>query len=235
MKFFALEPQFLLREELREPSRYFTILARMANHRIRQKELAGLCQLDPGVLAGYLETMGNLGYIGKVYPVSPGKVNPRQVQYEITDPMLRFWFRFIFPNMQLCRPGQEQTVFDQCIAPQLESYFGSCFEKLCQESMIGNYRRNQILWEHVGQYWNSDIQIDVVGLRRDNWIDFGECKWGECGAIANEGRILMDKCSRYPSPAHFSHGFHLFLKDKGKGSPNDLENLQVHRLADLFH
>jgi uncharacterized protein len=30
----------------------------------------------------------------------------------------------------------------------------------------------------VGQYWSRTTQIDVVGLRDDNWTDLGECKWG---------------------------------------------------------
>lgn len=231
LKFFALEPHFLLREELREPSRYFTILTLMAAHRIRHKDLARQSHLDPSVLAGYLETLLSLGYISKVYPVLPGKVSPKRVQYEIADPMLRFWFRFIFPNLQLCRPGQEQAVFHQRIAPQLESYFGTRFEKLCQEGLVESYRRRQILWQHVGQYWDDAMQIDVVGIRRDKWIDFGECKWGETESVS---KLLIDleaKCANYPKTNGFSRGLHLYLKHKPRGSPPP--NVQVHHLADL--
>jgi AAA+ ATPase superfamily predicted ATPase len=231
LRFLALEPNFLLREELREPARYFTILNQMATKRIRHKDLARQCYLDPGVLAGYLETLLTLGYIGKTYPVLPGKISPKQVQYEITDPMLRFWFRFIFPNLQLCRPGQEQAVFHQRIAPQLESYFGTRFEKLCEEGLLADYRKKQILWQHVGQYWDQDMQLDLVGVRQDKWIDFGECKWGEPGPLVSLAERLAKKCEQYPNKG-FSQGLHLYLKHKPRG--HTPPNTQIHYLANLF-
>jgi len=30
----------------------------------------------------------------------------------------------------------------------------------------------------IGEYWDPRVQIDIVGFRRDNWTDLGECKWG---------------------------------------------------------
>jgi hypothetical protein len=89
-------------------------------------------------------------------------------------------------NDKLGPSGQEQAVFHQRIAPQLESYFGTRFEKLCQEALVASYRRQQVLWQHVGQYWDDEMQIDVVGVRLDKWIDFGECKWG--------GRKVSQSC-----------------------------------------
>ena len=232
LRFLALEPNFLLKEELREPARYFTILTQMATQRIRHKDLAQLCYLEPGVLAGYLETLLTLGYIGKTYPVLPGKISPKQVQYEITDPMLRFWFRFIFPNLQLCRPGQESAVFQQRIAPRLESYFGARFEKLCQDALREDYRKKQILWQHVGQYWDRNIQLDLVGVRQDKWIDFGECKWGDPGPLGSLAERLAKKCDEYPQKPGYSQGKHLYLKHKPRGNPPP--NTQVHHLANLF-
>lgn len=234
LKFFALEPHFLLREELREPSRYFTILTLMAGHRIRHKDLAQTSRLAPGILAAYLETLGGLGYVSKVYPAVPGRINPRTVQYEIADPLLRFWFRFIFPNIHLCRPGQEHGVFAEAIAPHLEAYFGTRFERLCQESLIDSYRRRHILWDQVGQYWDDSMQIDVVGIRKDKCIDFGECKWGTVDSVSKLLKGLEDKVRRYPNQARFTHGIHLFLKHHRSGGRNSPHYAQVHDLASLF-
>jgi AAA+ ATPase superfamily predicted ATPase len=164
--------------------------------------------------------------------VLPGKISPKQVQYEITDPMLRFWFRFIFPNLQLCRPGQESAVFQQRIAPRLESYFGARFEKLCQDALREDYRKKHILWQHVGQYWDRNIQLDLVGVRQDKWIDFGECKWGDPGPLGSLAERLAKKCEEYPQKPGYSQGMHLYLKHKPRGNPPP--NTQVHHLANLF-
>jgi len=231
LKFFALEPHFLIREELRDPSRYFAILTWLAEQRMRQKELAEQSHIESKVLAGYLNTMLELGYIAKAYPVVAGKVNPQQVLYEVADPLLCFWFRFIFPNLQLCRPGQEQTVFSQCIQPQLDSYFGKRFEKLCQESLMEDYRKRKIIWEHVGRYWDKNIELDVVGIRRDRWIDMGECKWGTLKSLQEVGQSLELKSARYPNAEGASIGKHIYLRTPVS---RQIEGIRMHTLSDMF-
>ncbi len=231
LKFFALEPHFLLREELREPARYFTLLTFLAERRMRQRELAERAKIEPRILASYLETLLELGYLAKVYPAIPGRVNPHRVLYEIADPLLRFWFRFIFPNLQLCRPGQEQNVFDQCIQPNLEAYFGIRFEKLCQEGMAAIYGSQNILWDHIGQYWDAQVQIDLVGVRKDKWLDLGECKWGPVKSLQAVAKELDRKVLLYPSGGEFSIDRHIFLKQKPR---QHIEGIQMHSLSDLF-
>jgi len=231
LKFFALEPHFLIREELREPARYFTILTLLAEQRMRQSELAEKSHIESRILAGYLNTMLELGYIAKAYPVVAGRVNPQQVLYEVADPLLCFWFRFIFPNLQLCRPGQEKTVFSQCIQPQLDSYFGKRFEKLGQESLLEDYRKRKIIWEHVGRYWDKNIELDVVGIRRDRWIDIGECKWGAVKSLREVAHSLELKTARYPNSEGASIGKHIYLRT---GTNRQVEGIQLHTLADMF-
>ncbi|PWU17732.1 MAG: hypothetical protein C5B50_10675 [Verrucomicrobia bacterium] len=231
LKFFGLEPHFLLREELRDPARYFTILTYLAEGRMRQKELAEKSKIEARVLATYLETLTELGYVSKAHPVLPGAISPHRVLYEIADPLLRFWFRFVFPNTQLCQPGQEQNVFNQCIRPNLESYFGVCFEKLCQESLAASYRKQGILWERIGSYWDARVQIDVVGLRKDNWLDLGECKWGLGASFASLAKEMERKILLYPNKADLSIGRHLFIRQKPR---QKCQCFQVHSLPDLF-
>lgn len=91
LKFFALEPQFLIREELRDPSRYFTILTLLAGQRMRMRDLAKKNHLEARILAKYLSTLADLGCVSKSYPVLPGKVSSHQVLYEVSDPLLCFW------------------------------------------------------------------------------------------------------------------------------------------------
>ena len=231
LKFFAMEPHFLIREELRDPARYFAILTLLAEQRMRQKELAKRSHLDSRVLAGYLTTMLDLGYIAKAYPVVARKINPHQVLYEVADPLLCFWFRFIFPNLQLCRPGQEQAVFSQCIQPQLDSYFGKRFEKLCQEALLADYRKRKLVWDHVGRYWDKEIEVDVVGVRRDRWIDLGECKWGSVKSLGEVAQSLARKSARYPNPQGASIGKHIYLRTPVS---RHLAGIQLHAHPDLF-
>jgi hypothetical protein len=114
----------------------------------------------------------------------------------------------------------------------LDSYFGGSFEKLCQESLAAAYQRQHVLWEHIGQYWDAKVQIDVVGVRKDNWIDLGECKWGEMGSLGGVAKELDRKAALYPAKSHVSIGRHLFLRNKPR---TQIDGTQIHHLSDLFN
>ena len=231
LKFFSMEPCFLVREELRDTGRYFAILTLLSEKRMRQRDLAEASHIDPRALASYLSILMDLGYLAKFYPAAPGKVSAQTVQYEVSDPLLSFWFRFIFPNLQLCRPGQEKTVFAQCIRPYLDAYFGLRFEKLCQEWLQRQYQKEQVLWQHIGQYWNPEVQIDVVGVRKDHLIDVGECKWGLVKSLKVIADALDAKLGHYPSGG-YTIGRHLFLRDP---SVPAIGTTRVHDLHSLIH
>jgi AAA+ ATPase superfamily predicted ATPase len=97
--------------------------------------------------------------------------------------LLRFWYRFVFPNLSRIRENPN-AAFDTLIAPRLDSFHGAGFERLCREALARLYLQEAAqVSTQVGEYWkNQELQIDVVGVRADNWIDLGECKWGAVGS-----------------------------------------------------
>ena len=42
-------------------------------------------------------------------------------------------------------------------------------------------------------------QIDVVGIRRDNWTDLGECRWRSVSSLSVLAAELEDKARHYPN------------------------------------
>ena len=123
------------------------------------------------------------------------------MRYALGDPLLRFWFRFVFPNATFIQHQGPARTYRELIRPRLESYFGICFERLCREALAGVYQRERVSAAYeVGQYWDRHVQIDVVGLRDDGVTDLGECKWGAYGGQAALGAELNAKLSRCPNP-----------------------------------
>jgi hypothetical protein len=94
----------------------------------------------------------------------------------------------------------------------LDSFFGYCFENLCREALPRLYEREGISAAFsIGEYWDKEVQIDVVGLRDDNWTDLGECKWGQ---IRSQKQLIAEldrKVSVYPNPRNATIGRRLFL------------------------
>ena len=173
------EPTLLLREELREIAPYQAVLFAIASGQNSVSAIAAATELPGRNLHYYLEQLVNLGYLRRRYPLERRQRNPNQVRFGIDDPLLRFWFRFVFPNMSIIRSAGVARAFGERIAPSLEAWFGDGFERLCREALPLIYASEGVAAGfEIGEYWSADTQIDVVGMREDNWTDLGECKWG---------------------------------------------------------
>jgi AAA+ ATPase superfamily predicted ATPase len=63
------------------------------------------------------------------------------------------------------------------VAHQWDAYCGEAFERLCREALPLLYEKEGMSGRsQIGEYWDREVQIDVVGLRADEWIDLGECR-----------------------------------------------------------
>jgi AAA+ ATPase superfamily predicted ATPase len=117
----------------------------------------------------------------------------------------------------------------------LQAYFGLCYESLCREALPLLYQKDNVsaLYE-VGTYWDSQVQIDVVGLRRDGWLDLGECKWGAVKPLVSAAAELEDKIRRYPNAENAAVGRHLFVRSFKAGRKRLPENVRIHTLDELY-
>lgn len=173
------EPAFLLREELREVAPYHAVLFAIASGQRTARAVAGATGLPERNLHYYFEQLSGMGYVRRRYPVDGNRANPKQVRFTIDDPLLRFHFRFVFPNTSALKSAGITRTFADAIKPSLNAWFGDGFEQLCREALPLIYAAETVaaVFE-VGEFWSKEIQIDVVGLRADNFTDIGECKWG---------------------------------------------------------
>lgn len=224
------EADFLLREELRDVSSYYAVLVALAGGKCVAKEISQHAGLPERSLHYYLQQLVELGYVARCFPLSGRRPVARHVRYALEDPLLRFWFRFVFPQRSYVAQVGASRVFRERVKPELESYLGGCFERLCREAMPGIYARQGVeAGYEIGEYWDAGVQIDVVGLREDGWTDLGECKWGRVRSIAKIERELGQKIERYPNARGATLAGHVFARKKPKGVPSarwhDLEEL----------
>jgi AAA+ ATPase superfamily predicted ATPase len=90
------EPDFLLREELRDVGNYFAMLTAVAAGYGTNQAIAAQTGISERSLHYYIQQLNTLGYIGRRLPLTGKKPNQRQVRYILQDPLLRFWFQFVF-------------------------------------------------------------------------------------------------------------------------------------------
>ena len=90
--------------------------------------------------------------------------------------------------------------FRDRIRPEIDAYFGRCFERLCRKALPLIYKLEGVsAGFEVGEYWDKAVQIDVVGLRDDSWTDIGECRWGSVKSYKALLKELEIKVSAYPN------------------------------------
>jgi hypothetical protein len=118
------------------------------------------------------------------------------------------------------------------LRPLLPAYFGECFERLCRECLGRIYAREGVFAGYrVGEYWDKSVQIDVVSMRDDGFVDLGECKWGQVRSLEAVARELEEKVPRFPNPANATVARRLFVRKKGK---HKVDGVSVHDLESFL-
>ena len=83
----------------------------------------------------------------------------------------------------------------------------------------------------MGEFWNAETQIDVVGMRNDNWTDLGECKWGTVRSPRALESELDRKALLYPNHPGATLGRRYFTRRKPAAAADDP---RWHSLEDLY-
>jgi len=174
------EPRLLLQDFVSEAHNYVAVLRAIAHNNRTPKEIAAYTGLDDRHVPAYLARLVETGFVERRIPVTdpPGS---RLGRHAITDPYLRFYFRFLARRQaQLALGVQEQALIE--IKRHLLDFIGTyTWEELCQEWLLRASAENILPFmpDQVGSTWNKQAQVDVVGINTmEKTLLLGECKWG---------------------------------------------------------
>ncbi len=163
------EAEFLLRQEFREPARYFSILKAIAFGKAKHGEIVNYTGFDRGIVSRYLDNLSKIRVVRKVYPVfEPEK--RRNMLYEIADNYFAFWFRFVYPNRELIERELYGEALER-VRKDYDHYMGRVFEKVALDFLW-----REFAFENAGKWWHKGEEIDVVGLKGETAYFF-EVKW----------------------------------------------------------
>jgi AAA+ ATPase superfamily predicted ATPase len=172
------EPDFILREELREPRNYFSILRAIAMGKTRPAEIINETGFDKNMVGKYLSVLTDLKIIRREVPVTEwGFEKSKKGIYLLEDHFFRFWFNYVYPNRSFIEEGQIDYVLDRKIMPSLDRFISWSFEELCRTRVRKGLPQG-IQCNRVGRWWSKEGEIDIVGLAEaENTVVFGEAKW----------------------------------------------------------
>jgi len=187
------EPDFILREELREPRNYFSILRAISMGKTRPAEIINETGFEKNMVGKYLSVLTDLRIIRREVPVTEwGFEKSKKGIYLLEDHFFRFWFRYVYPNRSFIEEGQIDYVLDRKIMPTLDRFISWSFEESCR-ARVRKGAPQGIKCNRVGRWWSKEGEIDIVGLSEDeNTVVFGEAKW----SVNPVGTDILDDLER---------------------------------------
>lgn len=193
------EPDFLVREELREPGTYFSILRSLAAGLTRPNEIAQDAGVAHSGVNKYLDTLRRMQLIERRVPITE-KHPERSTKaiYVLADHFLRFWFRYVFPNRSIIELGKGRELYGSKIKPDLNNYMGPIYEEMCHQEIL-RLGPKVLGWEpfKLGRYWDPQSEIDLIAEDEDRKrVAFIECKWSRRIHMERTLNILRKKADR---------------------------------------
>lgn len=193
------EPRLLLADFLSEPHNYVSIFRAIASGAGTPKEIAAYTGIDAKQVPQYLNVLSNTGFISRRTPVTQ-LTSSRQGRHFITDPFLRFYYRFLARRQSQLAMGIEEQALAE-IKRHLLDFIGTyTWEELCQEWLMraGKHDRLPFVPDQVGSSWTKHAQIDVVGINRmEKTLFLGECKWSPKVMGRDVLENLVDKTDEF--------------------------------------
>ncbi|WP_457752127.1 ATP-binding protein [Thermococcus sp.] len=181
------EPKYLLKQELRDVSRYFSILRTIALGYNRFGQIADKARIEKNSLGKYLSVLQEMGYVGEERPI----VGRGRGVYRITDKLFNFWFRFVYPRRSEIEMGFDVV---EDIRPGFNGYLGGVFEDVARQFLV---RLNingslPLRFTKIGRWWRKGEEIDLIALNeREKRALFVEVKWKNLSGREARG-ILRD-------------------------------------------
>ncbi len=175
------EVDFLLREEMREPDIYKSILSAIARGNAKVAEIASKTGIKASDMDRYLKILIILGIIRKEIPVTEKK--SKRTLYTIDDNFFDFYSLFFEPYRSDIELGELRNL-EGSLKKNFNAYAGKKFENLIRNEAIRKISPFPV--SRVGRWWGfyreneqrRELEIDIVALNEQTReILFCECKW----------------------------------------------------------
>lgn len=177
----------LLERLVQTPSRYAAILWALSEGESDWGSVhAGVADLTTsGQVAPYLKRLEEIGLIEARRSLDAGP-RGRSRRYRITDPLLAFWFRFLFPRRSAWAEEEISDVWQSDIRPALDEHFASVFSSVCRQYMTQDaMERFGANARECGSLWAPAYDIPIAGM-----LSSGAAFYGCHATEANATKVL---------------------------------------------
>lgn len=160
------EHRLLLQDFITDLYNYVGIMRAMANGAQTLSEIGKMNGLSSTHMTSYLGILRETGFVERKVPVTQRNTKSRLGRYQVTDPYLRFYYRFLAAYQSKLAMGQQEQVLHSIEENMPEFIQAGTWQELCQEWLLRASSRGilPIPIEEVGGEWKRNFNIDVVGI-----------------------------------------------------------------------
>ncbi|MEA3515052.1 MAG: ATP-binding protein [Nanoarchaeota archaeon] len=227
--FLYKEPEFILKQEFREPSKYMAIIEAIAKGHTHLNSISIWTKIEPGTLSKYISNLLKVRLIEREVPVTERHKKSKKSLYNIKDGLFNFWFYFIEPNISDVE-SDSKRFFESTVSKGIPKFVSKTFEKVCLE-----FTRKKFDYGAVGRWWRKEEEIDIVGLNKaETRILFAECKWQD----NVDGSRLLDELKEKSKHVRWNdknrtEEFVLFARSFSK-KPKEAKCYDLNDLGEFF-
>lgn len=157
---FLTEGSDLINMEFRrEGAVYYSILSLIADGKNTSGEIDSVLGITTSAYLRNLEI--NYTLLKKMRPIFASE-RSKGVKYRINDNFLQFWFRFIYPNLDLVENHRSDLLWD-IVKKGYSVYSGLVLERYFQQKL-----REEERFTLIGNWWDSkgENEIDIIVVNR---------------------------------------------------------------------
>ena len=229
-----------LKRELRELGAYNAILASMAAGRNKLNDIYARTGFSRAKISVYIKNLIELDVVEKVFSFDASEsaslvhANVQKGLYRIKDNYLRFWYRYVFPNLSAILMGKGEQVYETEVAKDFAAYMQESFTDVCGEylKLMNQYGRLAYRYENWGTWYGKTGLIDVVAGNTTGNILTGFCRFDNRMMTVKDFmqyKELLELAMLLPQEIYlFSKaGFAEELRKKAEAGSKGLENCKI--------
>lgn len=172
---FGMEVLDILRQEFgKRKGTYYTILEAIATGHTKLNEIATYAGLNMTSITRYLsDLVDTYDVVERSVPVTEDIRKSRKGIYQLRNPVMAFWFRYIHKNLTLFEGGNFKELRDT-IENDIGNYHGRRFEDISKEFLWELNRKNRLMFRFlkIGNWWGEGrdetgrkaLEIDLIAL-----------------------------------------------------------------------
>lgn len=207
------EPRRLLLDDLRETAQAASMLALIGQGSHRMSEIAARLGKPATSLTRPLHRLLELGLIRRDQPFGSSQKNSKKTLYQLDDPFLAFWFRYVEPNRSRLEAGGVTNVLRE-IRRDFNRYRGEIWEHLVRQA-VARLVIDGIEWMPGSRWWGAGtdkipLEVDVIAESTDKKsLLVGEVKSTVTARELKRAEVeLQQKVERLP----ISKSYHRIVK-----------------------